>query len=430
MPIRPLVPPRRLAPALTAALLVVACNPPAPSSAPTATAPAATQPGSATPGSSQGSAIDVYKAIRQAVESIRGLQPTADVDPVTIDEAQLRTNLTAEFDKENPAEELTFSQDTLILLGLLPKGSSLRDLTLDFQGSQVAGYYSPDRKELFVVSRSGEIGPAEEVTYAHEFTHQLTDQRFDLSKLGEDAANQSDRALAQLALIEGDAVSVQTTWTIDNLTPEEMGELLQASLDPDALEALRNAPPYLRETALFPYQDGLSFVSGLIAGGGYDAIDAAYAAPPDSTEQVLHPQKYAQREAPVDVKLPRDLATKMGTGWTEAGQDTLGEFVLRLWLTQNRVPAATATAAAAGWGGDRLVLLRGPSAALSVGLVTMWDTEADAAEFASAAGTAIAPLGTAETRHLLSGGKAVVVAIGDGSKKLLSLIGGAAATGQ
>jgi hypothetical protein len=414
---------------LVAALAAVACNPPAPTASTQPSTAPPTAP-TASPVGSQPPAAEVYAAIRRDVESIRGLQPTVDVDPVTIDEAQLRTNLEAEFDKENSADDLKFSEQSLMVLGLLPAGSSLRALILDFQGSQVAGYYSPDKKELFVVSRSGKLGPAEEVTYAHEFTHQLQDQRFDLSKLGEDAANQSDRALAQLSLIEGDAVSVQTTWTIQNLTPEEMGQLLQASLDPAGIEALRRAPPYLRETALFPYQGGLSYVTGLISSGGYDAVNGAFAKPPDSTEQVLHPEKFAQREAPVRVQLPANLASGMGSGWTEGGQDTLGEFVLRLWLTQNNVPSAGATTAAAGWGGDRLVLLRGPSGGTTVGLVTMWDTEEDAREFSDAATTAIGGLGTIQTRGLLSGRKAVVLAIGDGAKKLLPLIGDVAALGQ
>jgi hypothetical protein len=415
--------------AAAAAIAVAACNPPAPTSSTVPTTSPTSTPAS-TPGASAPPAADIYAAIRRDVESIRGLQPTAAVDTVTIDEAQLRQNLEAEFDRENSANDLAFTEQTLILLGLLPGGSSLRGLTLDFQGSSVAGYYSPDKKQLFVVSRSGQLGPAEEVTYAHEFTHQLQDQHFELSKLGEDAASQGDRALAQLSLIEGDAVSVQTTWTIQNLTPEEMGELLQASLDPTALEALRRAPPYLRETALFPYQGGLTFVTGLMSSGDYQGVNTAFDSPPDSTEQVLHPEKYAGRETPVKVELPKDLASSMGSGWTAAGQDTLGEFVLRLWLTENGVPAATATTAAAGWGGDRVVLLRGPSGAMTVGLVSRWDTPADATEFADAATTAIERLGTIQRRGLVSGSKAVVVTIGDQAKKLLSLIGDVAATGQ
>src|SRR5207237_10223083 len=134
------------------------------------------------------------------------------------------------------------------------------------------------------------------VTYAHEFTHQLQDQHFDLAKLGQDPANQSDRALAQLSLIEGDAVSVQTSWTTANLTHEELGQLLSASLNPDAVAALRRAPPYLRDTALFPYRDGLIFVSRPIATGRSPAADAVFADLPESAEPILHLDTYAARQ--------------------------------------------------------------------------------------------------------------------------------------
>jgi hypothetical protein len=412
MPTRPRTPRRDLAAAIGAALLLAACNPPAPSAVATpSTPPATAAPGSPTPGASQASA-QVYASIRQSVEAIRGLRPTADVGPVTIDAQQLRTNLQTEFDKENPAHELRFSEDALGLLGLLPSGSSLRDLTLDFQAGQVAGYYSPDRKELFVVSRSGGVGPAEEVTYAHEFTHQLTDQRFDLARLGVDAANQSDRALAQLALIEGDAVSVQTTWTVQNLTPEEMGQLLQSALDPEALAALQRAPAYLRETALFPYQDGLTFVSGLLASGGYDAVNAAYAKPPDSTEQVLHPEKYTRREAPRVVKIPKLFEPGLPAGWKALGEDTLGEFILRLWLTQGGVIPEQASTAAAGWGGDRLELYDSPNGT-SLLLVTEWDTLGDASEFAAAAKAALPKLGLRGDVAFDERSPSVFIAVGD-----------------
>ena len=360
----------------------------------------------------------MYAEIRAAVEGIRGLQPTTAVDPVSLDEAQLRANLTAEFDRENTAQELALAEELLITLGLLPAGSSIRTIMLDFQTGQVAGYYSPDRDELFVVSRSGGLGVAEMVTYAHEFTHQLQDQRFDLAKLGLDAADQSDRQLAHLALVEGDAVSVQSGWMTTNLTPQQLGELLGASLDPKALEALQKAPPFIRETALFPYDAGLGFAAQLIGGGGYAAVDAAFADPPASTEQIIHPEKYVAREAPTAVAIQVDIAGALGTGWSVAGQDTLGELILRIWLTEGGVTRAEATAAVAGWGGDRLVILRGPDGAVGVGIVTMWDSAADAAEFATAATTAAAartPAGVVASDGL----RTVLVAVGDRAPDIL-----------
>src|SRR5687767_4432977 len=233
-----------LAPAIGACGSTVPSAPPTPGPTPGPTAPTQTQR----------PASETEAETRPGVAEIRNLEPSADVDPVTIDEAQLRTNFEAEFDRAQTPAQLKDSEDMLITLGLLPPGASLRALTLDFQAGQVAGYYSPEDDELFVVSRSGGIGPAEEATYAHEFTHQLQDQRFDLGALGFDAIDQSDQALARLALVEGDATSVQTTWMTQNLDARELGEVLAAALDPEALEALRRAPAYLRDTATFPYQ--------------------------------------------------------------------------------------------------------------------------------------------------------------------------------
>ena len=393
MPTSRPVPPRRLAAALAATLLLVACSP-TPTAVPTPTAPAVTQtPAIPTPGSSAPPAAEAYAAIRKDVEAIRGLEPSADVDPVTIDEAQLITNLTAEFDSEYKPNDLHFTEDALIALGLLSPGSSLRDLTLDLQGSNVAGYYSPDKDQLFVVSRSGALGPAEEVTYAHEFTHQLQDQNYNLFLFGADSAHEGDKALAQLALVEGDAVSVQNRWTTANLTPEELGQLLQASLDPEALAALQRAPAYLRETSLFPYLSGNPFVESLIATvGGYKGVNAAFAKPPISTEQILHAEKYAAGEAPKVVKLPTLFDPGLPAGWMALGQDTLGEFLLRLWLIQGGVAATQATTAAAGWGGDRLELYQSPGGT-SLLVVTEWDGLSDAAEFAAAATVALPGLG-------------------------------------
>jgi hypothetical protein len=386
--------PRRLAALLAVLLVAGACGTAVPSATPAPTTTPTQPPVTAAPtvAPSARPLAEVYAEIRTQVAGIRGLVPTAAVDPVVIDAAQLATNLTGEFDAAYTADALKDAEDELIALGLLPPGSSLRALTLAFQGGQVAGYYSPDKDELFVVSRTAAVGPADESTYAHEFTHQLQDQHVDLDKLGIDTVDQSDQALARLALVEGDATSVQTTWMTQNLTPAELGEVFAASLDPAALEAFNNAPEYLRETALFPYQSGLTLVLRLIAQGGYDAVDAAFADPPDSTEQILHPEKYVDREAPVIVEVPRDLAGGLGAGWKEVAQDTLGELILRTWLKVNGVSNATALTAAAGWGGDRLAIYRGPDGALGLYLRTAWDSPLDADEFAAAAGDAVGNL--------------------------------------
>ena len=409
---------------LALALAISACSPSTPSAAPSPTATAAASAPTATPAgpspeATQLSADQQFAAIRTQVEQIRGLQPTGNVEPVTIDVAQLTTNLAAEFDADMTRTDLRNANDELGTLGLIPKGSSLRDLTLALESGQVAGYYSPDKKQLFVVSRSGGLGGAELSTYAHEFTHQLQDQNLDLGKLDLNASGQSDRSLGRLALVEGDAVSVQSTWMNEYLTPKQLGEVMQAGLDPAALSAFNNAPRYLRETSIFPYNDGFTFVGGLIGSGGYDAVNAAFKNPPVSTEQVLHPAKYVSNELPVTVTIPKGIAATMGTGWSIATEDTLGELILRIWLEQGG--SNVAAAAAAGWGGDRLVLLRGPGGAVALGLKTEWDTHTDASEFATAAASAATTMGLGATFSV--GTTTVSMAIGPESTTLLAALG-------
>ncbi|MEW5991910.1 MAG: hypothetical protein AB1736_11275 [Chloroflexota bacterium] len=397
MPSRPA---RRLAAILAAATLVGGCTngdaspspttagSPAPSGSPTAVASP-----TAAPSPTAADAIEVYRAIAAQIVEIRGLDAPDRIDPRVIDAEELRANLEAEFETSNPDAQILLGERIYKGLGLLPADTSLKDLYLDLQGSQVIGYYDPAVDELYIVSRSGSLGPIERVTYAHEFTHELQDEHFDLESLGlDDAFDEGDRALGVLGLVEGDAVSAQTTWMLEHLTAAELGQVAAEGADPEMLEVLARTPAILLETSFFPYQAGATFVSGILAQGGYDAVNAAFERLPESTEQVLHPEKYDAGESPVEVTLPEDVASRFGSRWSLDAQDTLGELQLRVWLREGRVRGDVARLAAEGWGGDRVGLLGGPDGDVIV-LATAWDSEADAAEFRTAADDAVLALG-------------------------------------
>ena len=247
----------------------------------------------------------------------------------------------------------------------------------------MAGFYVPEEDALYVVSRSGELAAAEKVTFAHEFDHALQDQAFDLEPLTADAETEGDRALARLALIEGDATLVMSYWAQEHLGLLELIQLFSESFGPGQA-SLDAVPSFLRDSLLFPYERGLEFVMGIQLQGGWEAVNAAYAAPPDSTEQILHPEKYAAREAPVAVHLPSEVAARLGPGWKLTLEETFGEFQFRAWLAATGRDLATASAAAAGWGGDRIGLYEGPDGAWAVLLMSAWDTPADAQEFTAA----------------------------------------------
>ena len=116
-------------------------------------------------------------------------------------------------------------------------------------------------------------------------------------------------------------------------------------------------------------------------------MDGLFANPPDSTEQVLHPDKFASREKPVEVAFPTDLAARLGDGWKVSLEDTLGEVLLEVVLRDGG--ASATNDAAAGWGGDRVALVEGPGGAKAVVMDTAWDTADDAAEFEAALGPTV-----------------------------------------
>ena len=388
--------------AISTLLLAVACGDAAPSASPTTAPPSPTAAPSATtapsasvaPSGSAGSRdVDAtYDAIEAQVVELRGLDPV-DVARQTIDATALGEKTTADFDQDNPPEYVAANEQLYRALGLLDEGQSLRELFLRLLESQVAGFYRPEEKTLYVVSRSGTVNGADKITFAHEYDHALQDSNFHVFDDFESLRDQSDEALARAAIYEGDATLLMSLWAIPNLTPQELQDVVAAGSDPEANAILAETPAILTESLLFPYDAGLAFLQPKQLGGGWAAVDQVFERLPTSTEQVLHPEKYESNEAPVEVTLPSDLAGGMGDGWTVAFQDTWGEFQTGVWLRGAGVAVADATDAAAGWGGDRLALLQGPDGRWALAMRFAWDSGADADAFETAAGAAIKTAG-------------------------------------
>jgi hypothetical protein len=330
-----------------------------------------------------------YAEIEGQVEGLRDLKATTPVARGVFDTPGLCAYLREGFRKDNP-ESLVLGTETLYQeLGLFPEDASLEQLYLELLTSQVAGLYDDETKHMYVVSKDGGIGPVEEITYAHEYTHALQDQAFGLrSVVGKDT-DQSDRTIARSALVEGDATLLMSLWAQRFLTPQELAEVGSTS-DPASEAILARMPAILKDPLLFPYTNGLQLALNAFSTGGFAQVDSFYAKPPDSTEQVLHLDKLESREMPVAVAFPDDLAARLGDGWKVSLQDTFGEMLLEIVL---RDGGATATNdAAAGWGGDRVALLEGPDGKKAVVLDTTWDSAQDATEFEAALGATVEKL--------------------------------------
>jgi hypothetical protein len=383
-------------------LLVAACgpaNPPAPSSTPSASPSPTSVPSASAPAGSPNPSADaaVYEQINAQVREIRGLQEKQPVTPTILSPGEMGDLLKKQLTTETPPEQLASYERLYHDLGVLPKDQTLTDVYVDLLTSQVGGLYVPTDKTLYVVSKAGGVGPLEKVLYSHEYTHALQDQNFDLVAFQPDSlSDQSDRQLARQALVEGDAYVTMTLWLQQHLSPSEIGVVLQQSNDPAAEDALKRIPPLVASQILFAALDGTIWALGLEGTGGFGAIDAAFANPPESTEQILHADKWASHEAPIDVQLPADLASRLGSGWTVGLQDTFGEHQLGVWITAS-VPLGglpePPPESAVGWGGDRMALYDGPNGSWAVVFKTVWDTAKDAAEFETAITPKIAAAG-------------------------------------
>jgi hypothetical protein len=143
---------------------------------------------------------------------------------------------------------------------------------------------------------------------------------------------------------------------------------------------LDKAPRALRETLLFPYQEGMSWTRVVHQYGGWSNVSKAFTNLPQSTEQILHPEKYFVHEAPVKVSLP-DLRSSLGRGWRRVDSDVNGEWSLYLILDQFLKSSPDSKRAAAGWGGDRYAVYENQRGQVVYVSVSAWDTEKDGREF-------------------------------------------------
>ncbi|MDZ4765986.1 MAG: hypothetical protein SGI73_15680 [Chloroflexota bacterium] len=280
-------------------------------------------------------------------------------------------------------------------LWMLPRDTDLGATYLALLGSQVAGFYDTNTQIMNVVPTMGEPGElltfTEQIIYVHEFTHALQDQRFDLDTLmgDETRASVPDQSLALLSLIEGDATAVMNLYATQAtaINPGLSVQLVTEGLLAGNLFLPPDIPAILGRELALPYENGLAFVLNVWRDGGWDAVNAAFANPPTTTEQILHPEKYLAGEGAVEVLLD-DVAEGLGDGWTSIWAIPLGEFYLREHLRAGGLSLNAAARAAAGWGGDFLrVYARAdadgtPRYAWLLRLV--WDTPADADEFETA----------------------------------------------
>ncbi|MDH5490986.1 MAG: hypothetical protein OEY14_03340 [Myxococcales bacterium] len=338
-------------------------------------------------------AIDISRA--------RGLPLRRRVRAEILSASQIAALLEGQFDEAR----LRDSRRLYVTLGLLDASVDLRPLLRSVLGEQVLGYYDTDAGHLVLredVARDlGRIGPRSahegRLILVHELIHALQDQQLGLGTATRQRRD-TDAENAFRAVVEGDATLGMLDHMLSergleldefNQRPGGIGRLLEGIDAGPSIGALADAPAIVRHTLLAPYARGVIFAAALHARGGWPAIDSAHARPPTSTEQVLHPEKYLARELADPISLPA-FAHLEAEGWRPAGEDSLGELEMAVYLGIGSESGAD-WGAAEGWSGDRLRLyepeVAGASDPPRAKLVwfSAWDDLAEAAEAETAA---------------------------------------------
>jgi hypothetical protein len=290
---------------------------------------------------------------------------------------QVRDFLLKKFEEETPTKELAGEEKAYKLLGLIPDTMDLRSFFLRILTEQVVGYYDPAAKTLYVVNGADEqiVG----VTITHELVHALQDQYANLDSL-QKSGTDNDRLAAAQALIEGEAqfeqlaIMLGGAENIETRLPGTWERIREEIRNRQAeMPVFATAPMVIQESLLFPYLSGAEFVRRVKEKKGNTNL---FGDIPRSTEQVMHPALFLSTtpDEPTTVTLPAPR------GATKVYENDMGEFGTRLALHRYLNDPQTAARAAAGWDGDRFMVVEGKG---GTGLIwaLVWDSAIEAAEF-------------------------------------------------
>lgn len=337
------------------------------------------------------SQIQSARAVHEVARILAGVRelPPVEQFPVTFpSEREIALYLLQRYGEIQPQEALGLYG----LLGLIPRIDPLPLPDVTAQAGRTFSIYAPAGRQILLVGGRGPATPDDELALVHTLAHALQDNAFGLGDGAEPprvpltttCRLTADSALALRGLLEGDAVLTAARYAGVHADPQEMDRLADLAMGAEeptyaplvgvsTFEAIRR----------FPYRAGAHFAAVLYAGGGWGAINRAYASPPCTTQEILHPKRYLNRRPPLEPFVP-SLTPVLGKDWVLARQDTVGEFLIGLHLAGYLDDDDRARRAADGWAGDTFTLWRGPEGREVVVWRLVWETRDEAVEFARA----------------------------------------------
>ena len=322
--------------------------------------------------------ISTTAAVLKETSELRELSILKEVKSGAQSRDDIQRMIIKNLDRDTTPAEMHAAEVFLKAFGLAPKDFAYRSFLIKLLTEQVAGYYDPKAQQFYLADWIELEG--QKPVMAHELTHALQDQHFNLKRFESWPKGDSDAELAAHALIEGDATLAMTLYMARNPLIA-LAFMRTLSGQEAASEQFKQAPRALRESLLFPYEEGSQWATQLYKRGGWEIVSEAFSKLPQSSEQILHPEKYFSYEAPQKLTLP-EFKRVLGPTWRRIESDVNGEWGCYLILDEFLNNTSESKQAAAGWGGDRFALYEtGKPGEIFVAQLTAWDTPQDAREF-------------------------------------------------
>jgi hypothetical protein len=326
--------------------------------------------------------FDDIGAITRDLSAITGLKVLKPVPYDTLSREGLKEYIQKKIKAEVKPEEIRAEELALKKFGFVPQDFDLERTTVDLLTEQAAAFYDYRKKRLYVIDSNSDA--MQEMALVHELAHALADQHFRLGRFIKKSESGDDRAMAHLAVMEG-----QATWLTFEFFSKRMGRSLKDNPDlarrmagsmqstDGQYPVLDKAPLYMRETLLFPYTQGMLFQNRLVEKMGTAGFSEVFRRPPLSTQQILHPEKYFRRVEPSSPKPP---AFPESRGWRKLIEGSFGELEHALLLRQ--YGGKEAEALAAKWKGSSfLIVEKKDSAGSMLAYVSDWEDRDAARQF-------------------------------------------------
>ena len=275
-------------------------------------------------------------AISRELASIADLQWKHPVPCDFISKNEVNQFLKKRVKEVASPEEIRAEELTLKKFGLVPADFDLAASTVDLLTEQAAAFYDYNRKRLYITETTAENN--QEPVLAHELSHALADQNFNLARYIRQGRKNDDGSTARLSVMEG-----QATWMMSEYIARRGGQTLKGNPGLAATMAgmgetggsqypvFDNSPLYLRRTLVFPYTKGMTFQDAVLARYGQRGFAEVFTRPPLSTQQIIHPEDYFARLKPTDPELPDPHLPR---GYKPLVGGTLGELEHSILLEQ------------------------------------------------------------------------------------------------